>query len=397
MRITFLLSQGLDDASSLGRHFPLAKELVKLGHRVRVLAPHPAFSDLRERHFWCEGVEVWYVGQMHVRKHGSRKTYFSQTELLMVATATMLKMFRLAVSQPADAFQLCKAQPINGLAALLAHLLRRRPLFLDSDDYETEFGRFSRGWQKRVVSCFERALPRFSRAVTTHTRFNVERHMSYGLSPEKVLYVPNGVERSRFASIRQQDVQLLRSDLRMEGKKVIGYIGNLSVANHPVDLLLEAFAYVHAQDSAACLLLVGGGEDYDLLRAMADDMGLTANVHFAGRVPPSQVPLYFKVADVSVEPVREDVVARARSPLKIVESLAAGTPVVAGDVGDRRDTLGAAGIVVAPGDPEALAHGLLHVLSDDAARQRMAHTAEEICEQYYWDVLVHRFEGVYSL
>jgi glycosyltransferase involved in cell wall biosynthesis len=397
VRITFLLSQGLEDASSLGRHFPLAKELARLGHRVRVMAPHADWAGLRERHFWREGVEVWYVGQMHVHKHGSRKTYFSQPKLLWVASTTMLNMLALAASQPVDAIQLCKAQPINGLAALGVRLLRRRPLFLDSDDYETEFGRYSSAWQKRVVSHFERILPRRARAVTTHTQFNVERQIAYGVPPQKVLYVPNGIERSRFAGIREQDVQRLRAHLQIEGEKVVGYVGNLSLANHPVDLLLEAFARVHARDRGVRLLLVGGGEDYDLLSAMADDMGLADSVDFVGRVPPSQVPLYFRAADVSVEPVREDAVARARSPLKVVESLAAGTPVVAGDVGDRRDTLGEAGVAVAPGDPEALAEGLMHVLGDGSARERMAHAAEGVCEQYYWDVLVHRFEQVYSL
>ena len=82
MHVTFLLNQELEGASSLGRHFPLAKELVKLGYQIRVLATHPAFDTLVERHFWQDGVEVFYVGQMHVRRSGSRKTYMSQPEFV---------------------------------------------------------------------------------------------------------------------------------------------------------------------------------------------------------------------------------------------------------------------------------------------------------------------------
>ena len=68
-----------------------------------------------------DGVEVFYVGQMHVRKVGSHKTYMSQRELLKVVATTTWRMFRLAATLPTDAYQICKAQPINGLAALLAH------------------------------------------------------------------------------------------------------------------------------------------------------------------------------------------------------------------------------------------------------------------------------------
>lgn len=397
MHITFLLSQGLDGASSVGRHFPLAKELVKLGYQVRLLAPHPAFNTLTVQHFWRDGVEVFYVGQMHVRKVGSRKMQLTRSELLKVVLVTTWRMFLKAVRMPTDAFQLGKAQPINGFAALMARCLRWKPIYLDSDDYETAFNQFSAGWQRRVVDGFERALPRLARGVVTHTRFNVERHISYGIPAERVLYVPNGIDRERFARVTRQDVRALRTKLSLKDVPVIIYVGNLSLSSHPVDLLLSAFAQMHRRERSAHLLLVGGGKDYDALHARVSEMGLEGHVRFTGKVAPEQIPLYFKMADVSVEPVYDNLVARSRSPLKVFESMAAGTPVVAGDVGDRREVLGEAGVLVPPGDANALAEGLLNVLQDQSARQAMAEAAAVRCERYYWDVLVHDFVQVYQL
>ncbi|HEY72950.1 MAG: glycosyl transferase family 1 [Chloroflexi bacterium] len=395
MHITFLLSQGPKGAGFIGRYFPLAKELVKLGYQIRLLAPHSAFDTLAAHHFWQDGVELFYVGQMHVRKSGSRKTYLSQPELLQVAAATTWRMFRLAASLPTDAYQICKAQPINGLAALLARCLRPRPIFVDSDDYETEFNRYSAAWQRRVVAGFEKTLPRLARGVTAQTRFNVARNVSYGVPAERALYAPNGVDRERFAGVTETDAQALRRGLNLDGCKVVLYVGSLSLTSHPLDLLLSAFAQVRRRESAARLLLVGGGEDYDTLRTGVEEMGLANSVRFSGRVAPERVPLYFKAADVSVEPVRDDLTARARSPLKVFESMAAGTPVVAGDVGERREILGGAGVLVAPGDAGALAAGLLAVLQDRDARQRMAQAAKIGRERYYWDVLARDFERVY--
>ncbi len=397
MHVTFLLSQGPKGGGFIGRYFPLAKELVKLGYRVRLLAPHPAFDTLAVRHFWRNGVEVFYVGQMHVLKSGSRKMYLSQSELLKVAAITTWRMFRLAASLPTDAYHICKAQPINGLAALLACCLRPSPVFLDSDDYETLFNRYSAAWQRHVVAGFEKTLPRLARGVTAQTRFNVARNVAYGVPAERVLHVPNGVDRERFAGVTERDARSLRRELNLDRCKVVLYVGSLSLTNHPLDLLLSAFARVYRRESAARLLIVGAGEDYDTLQRRVDEMGLAESVWFSGRVAPERVPLYLTMAGVSVEPVRDDLVARARSPLKVFESMAVGTPVVAGDVGERREILGEAGVLVAPGDAEALAEGLLTVLHDRDARRRMAQAAKIRRERYYWDVLVRDFEKVYKL
>jgi len=89
-------------------------------------------------------------------------------------------------------------------------------------------------------------------------------------------------------------------------------------------------------------------------------------------------------------------VARARSPLKIVESLASGVPVVTGDVGDRREMLGAAGLIVAPGDARALAEGLELLLSNRAEQRRMAEAARERAEAYTWDRLAPQWGRVYT-
>jgi glycosyltransferase involved in cell wall biosynthesis len=334
---------------------------------------------------------------MHVRRAGNRKTYLSQSEFIRTVAHTTLRMLWKTVQLPTDAYQICKAQPINGLVAVMAHVLRWKPLYLDSDDYEAEFNRFTKSWQHFIVRKFEQVLPRLAQGVTTHTRFNVERHLGYGVSPERLFYVPNGVDRDRFEKVSDQAVRALRERLDLIGCSVVLYVGNLSLTNHPIDLLLEAFAEVHRGNADARLLLVGGGEDYDTVKARVARMGLADVVLLAGRVVPERVPVYLKLADVSVEPVLDDEVARARSPLKVFESMAVGTPVVAGDVGDRNEILGEAGLLVPPADENALAQGLLAVLRDPALRQHMIEAALIRRERYYWDVLVNDFEKIYAV
>jgi glycosyltransferase involved in cell wall biosynthesis len=397
MRITFLLTNSLEDPAGLGRYFPLAKELTRLGNQVNILALHPNLGSLSQPRLQVSGVKVHYVGQMHVRKVGSQKTYFSTLGLVRVALASSLRMSFRTLLTETDVIHLGKPHPINGVAALETRFLRGKRLYLDCDDYEAESNRFSGRWQRVVVALFEDNLPRFVSGMTVNTRFTLERNVALGFPAERIVYVPNGVDRERFANVDLRKVQNLRRKLGLDDKKVIAYIGSMSLVNHPVDLLLEAFAVVRRRCGDAVLILVGGGQDYDFLRRRAEELGLREVAIFVGRVKPEAVPYYLAMADVSVDPVHDDVVARARCPLKLFESFAVGTPVVTGDVGDRRAILGdgEAGMLVEAGDAQALAEGIMSVLEDSDLAHAMEEAALRLRERYYWDVLVREFVRVY--
>jgi glycosyltransferase involved in cell wall biosynthesis len=397
-RITFLLTQSLGDPSGLGRDSPLTKELVKLGHEVSILALHPDLASISQRRLDANGVQVHYVGNMHVRKVGNQKTYFTTFGLLRVALASSLHMSWQALLSQTDVIHVGKPQPINGLAAVGARFLRGQTLYLDCDDYEAESNRFSGQWQKAMVALWEDKLPRFAKGITVNTRFTQHRYITLGFPAERIVYVPNGVDRERFGCVGPQQMQDLRRRLGLQDRRLVAYVGSMSLVNHPVNLLLDAFPNVRSQCPDAVLVLVGGGEDYDALRQRAAELGLGEAALFVGKVRPEEVPLYLGMSDVSVEPVYDDLAARARSPLKIFESLAVGTPVVTGDVGDRRELLenGQAGLLVSPGDSDALAEGILALLQNRERAQAMREAALRLRERYYWDVLVKDFVKVYG-
>ena len=397
MKITFLLTQSLESPSGLGRYWPLAKEIVRLGHEVTILALHHNFNALPKRRFIRDGVTIHYVGQMHVRKLGNTKTYFSSRRLVGIATVAAWELTRAALAISTDIYHLGKPHPMNGVAILLPRLLRGKPLYLDCDDFEAGTNRFAQGWQRLGVSLFEDYLPRLCVGITTNTHFMAERLMDRGFPGEKIFYVPNGVDGSRFSRIDASDVKDLRSRLQLADRQVVLYLGSLSLINHPVDLLLEAFGIVNQAASHITLLVVGGGEDYEKLRSQVNQGGMGDAVRFVGRVSPDEAPLYYALADVSVDPVRDDVAARSRCPLKIVESMASGTPVITGDVGDRASLLSrGGGLLVPAGNAMALADSLLHTLADPPTLNRLGAEASRAGQTYYWDVLVNDFMRVYN-
>ena len=394
--VTFILTQSLDCPSGLGRYWPLAQSLAARGHRVRILALHPDFGSLERRRFDRDGVTVRYVGQMHVQKTGSQKHYFGPLRLMWVAMWATFKLTWAALTTPSDVYHVGKAQPMNGVAALALLALGRR-VYLDCDDFEAASNRFGAAWQRRVVAWFEDHLPRWVHGVTVNTRFLRARVRSLAPESRPVLLVPNAVSSDRFRMPAAEAMAGIRRRYGLEGRPVVAYVGTMNLSNHPVDLLLEGFARVVQEVPDAALMLVGGGADLTHLRNLAVEYGIAQNTHFVGRVPPDAVPAYYATADLSVDPVRTDDIAQARSPLKLYESLAVRTPVVTGDVGDRRQMLADNdAMLVAAGDAGALGERLSALLQDSAARARLREWALECRDQFFWESRVEEFVRGYG-
>ncbi len=395
MTIVFLIIMGLERPSGR-RYFSLARALAQRGHRVRVLALHPDLERCPQRRFVQDGVEVWYVGQMHARKREGVHTRFAAHQLAGVLLQSTCGMIWGVLCSPATIYHLGKPQPVNGLAALLGiGLLRRQGFFVDCDDDETTSNRFAATWQRQVFAFWQWLLPRLAQGVTVNTRFLASQIPRRTQKP--VVYVPNGVCLKAFQRPLEPVLAALRAALGLHGRPVVAYSGALALHNHPVDLLLEAFVKVSASLPETMLLLIGSGEDDQAIRERVAALGLQQHVMLVGYMAHQQTRAYLALAELSVDPVYDNDVARARSPLKIFESLALGVPVVTGDVGDRRLMLadGQAGVLVAPGDPAALAAGILSLLHNEATCRQMAAYGLSHVQRYSWRVLAEQWETVY--
>ncbi len=392
-----MLTQSLDSPSGLGRYGPLAREMAKLGHKVRLIALHPNWNSLERKQISHQGVDVHYVSQMHVRKKGSHKSYFGPLRLLIVSLLATTRLAYAVYHSKAQVIQLCKPQPFNCLAVQLAR--RGRLIYCDCDDYEAETNRVTNPWQRYIIKHFEDGVINYATGITTNTQFNLQRYIDLGFPESKIIYIPNGVERSRFSVSLAKDRLYQKLNIAPD-TPVIAYIGTLGLLSHPVNLLIEAFSHHIIQKiPEARLLLVGGGEDYHLLQKQVKALGINDHTIFTGTVDSSHVPSYFSLATVTVDPVYDNLIARARSPLKVLESLVMGVPVVTSDVGDRRKLLqdGRYGKLVPAGDSRALADGLLNILQNAETRRAMSLAAVADRSQWFWDKRIEDFLKVYQV
>ena len=143
------------------------------------------------------------------------------------------------------------------------------------------------------------------------------------------------------------------------------------------------------------MLIVGDGPGRPEVEQLRARLGEEA-VLLAGAVPHSEIPLWLERADVGVStyPELEDFYF---SPLKVVEYMAAGLPVVASSVGQLRDLVqhGKTGLLVRPGDAESLALALVSLAEDRRLRLRMGRRARERAERRHdWSRVTDRIEKV---
>jgi glycosyltransferase involved in cell wall biosynthesis len=195
-----------------------------------------------------------------------------------------------------------------------------------------------------------------------------------GVPAERIRVVPNVVDRERFTP-RPRPAALAQR-LGLDGKAVLGYISNIG-PREGIDTLVRAVAHLRGLGDDVAGLVVGAGPELGALKALAADLGIAAAMVFTGHVPNHQVEEHYALIDVFVVPRINDRAARLVMPLKPLEAMSMGIPIVAADLPALREMLGDGdrGLLFEPRDFEGLARQAAVLLGDDEKRELLARQA----------------------
>lgn len=199
--------------------------------------------------------------------------------------------------------------------------------------------------------------------------------------------VGNGVDNARFdPDARRGDALAVRRTLGLEDAELVGFTGSLKPW-HGVDVLLDAAEHLAPHRPLLRVLVVGDGPCRTFLETKAKTRGLAGRVIFTGAVEPRRVPSHLVALDVVTAPFlpSDDFYF---SPLKVVEAMAAGRPVIASRFGPIEAMLAGNGVVVPAGDAHALAAAIATLLDNPAAAARLGAAARRHA------VLSHGWDGV---
>ena len=186
----------------------------------------------------------------------------------------------------------------------------------------------------------------------------------------KVVVVPNAIDTAAFAT--KGDCVSLRRELGIPpGVPVIGTLGRLNEVKSQ-DVLIRSFAEISNYSPKPHLLLVGDGPERHRLQQLAEDLGISDRVQFAGYQ--SRPEQFLHVMDIFALPSRLE-----GMPLAILEAWAAGLPVVASRVGGvpKMIAQGQTGLLFDSGDEAALTEAMDHLLAHPDEAQRLGEAGRE--------------------
>lgn len=190
--------------------------------------------------------------------------------------------------------------------------------------------------------------------------------------------VPNGVDYALFKKAQQ----------KMPHPPTLLYMGSLS-DTWGADLPIQALPIIRRQIPEVRYVLLGEGPDESRLRAMATKLGLEDCVRFYGKQKYQDLPRFLAEADIGVVTSRDAEFRRYACPLKVVEYMAGGLPVIGTQVGETQIIIekAMAGRTV-EFSPEAFAGAALDLLSNRSKYKLYSANAVTFAQQHDWERLL---------
>ncbi|MGD0396179.1 MAG: glycosyltransferase family 4 protein [Nitrososphaerales archaeon] len=215
----------------------------------------------------------------------------------------------------------------------------------------------------------------------------------------RVVLVDAGVDSDRFSPSSTLGQKVRRQLGIEEGDLVVGYVGTFQTW-HGLESLLDAFERLAPEFPNLRALLVG--PYFGPIRERARSMGLLGRCVFTGPVAYDDVVDYVNACQIMVAPYdpRRSRIRSERgigSPLKVLEYMACGKPVVTSDLEptNRIPGLGNAALLVPPGDSGAIADALRTLLLDKGLADRMGLAGRTLVEQgYSWRKFASGLHGI---
>ena len=251
-----------------------------------------------------------------------------------------------------------------GLAAIAARATTGTPVIC----YAQTEGILSGSFARRMAAVLYRrtnALACISRAIEREA-------LAAGLPRDRVFYVPNPVDTTRFSPASADERRRLRASLGVGDTDVVAvFVGRLSREKGAVEL---ATAWATTEPKAT-VVFIGPpmtGHDWDVsgnVARIARESRITPSFKIVGGLPPAEVASWLRASDFAVQPSHFEAMGLAAA-----EELAAGLPVIASDTGGYRDFIvpDENGLLVPPKDIRALGEAVNRLAGDAALRARMA-------------------------
>jgi phosphatidyl-myo-inositol dimannoside synthase len=235
------------------------------------------------------------------------------------------------------------------------------PCFLWLYGGETTPSYLRRAPVKRLVE----TLVRGCRFLVTNSPATTREFLDYGIPPDRIVEIIPAVDSDVFRPGPKPETLAARHGL--EGMKILLTVARLTPRKGH-DLVLRSLSFLRDRSDLR-YVVIGTGADRSRLDRLAGELGISDRVVFAGWVDESELPDYYRLADVFVMPNREE--TRVTDSIEgfgisFIEAAATGKPAIGGRSGGAVDAVveGETGFIVDPDDPRELADRIAFLLDN---------------------------------
>lgn len=234
-------------------------------------------------------------------------------------------------------------------------------------------------------------LMRFCQRVITITPQLHRTLIKGGVSPVKVMYIPNGIDVDAY-DLSDNICKTMRAELKLPPDvTVVGTACRLQLIKNIPMLLKTAKRLIDAKEKVR-FVIVGDGTERQTLEQMAAELKITEYVKFTGWR--TDVPRLMSAFDIFALTSRDE-----GMPIVALEAMALSKAVVGTDVGAMRECVahGQTGLLVPSDDVDQMAESLRLLVRDKDRARRLGEAGRaRVKREFTKDIMVQRTIDVYS-
>jgi glycosyltransferase involved in cell wall biosynthesis len=264
---------------------------------------------------------------------------------------------------------------LSGLIAWITQFVHHRPFLVTVHGSDIYIG------TKTVwIRSLTKILLNQANAVIAISRDLSQTLVRLGISEDKITVIPEVIDIDRFLSTEQNR------------ENIILFVGSL-IPRKGCKYLIQAFSEIAKSFPNYQLSLVGDGPDKSELIGLVSDLQLGKNVHFLGSKSRDEIPILMGQARLFVLPSLEEGLG-----VVLLEAIASATPCVASCIGGIPDIITQdVGVLVPPGDSEALSSAILGILNHEERWDELSrHARERALSEFRRDSFSEKFKKVYA-
>lgn len=383
MRILIIHQNFIDHQHPGGtRHLDLAKQLVRNGHEVTIVASTVDYLTghrIRE----SDEAEASHEGVRVLRAYALPSVQRS----LMMRVASYISFVPFALwtglrSGPTD-LVFGTTPPIFQLPVpWIVSVLKRVPFILEVRDLWPDFAIGMGLLKNRILIALARFIERFFYRRANHIIVNSPAYVAAmtrsDVDKQKVSLLANAVDLELFQP--ESRGEPVRQQFGLSDKFVVTYAGALGMAND-IDTMLRVAANLRDEQDVH-FLIAGAGNQKSRLQQAATDQRLE-NVCFGGLFAKTEIGQVLAASDACFATLLDIPEFRTPFPNKVFDYMAAARPIVLAIDGAARELVERAGsgIVVPPADDQAIAAAILKLRDDRQLAQRMGQAGRAYVER----------------